>query len=170
MVQYIWACFVVLKSNGPMINSQTCIKRSPLGQRKSDLLKEVQFIWNYLWQGKKNVTFLTLAVVRWPTASENLFGPVTFAKFFNRIYINILILKFSGQKIWKSNFEDWVQVTAYLGDHVSRFDCTLYKPNVCGIQRYIILTRIVRFIFINMLIWYIQILTVNFKFCWHLFI
>jgi hypothetical protein len=26
--------------------------------------------------------------------------------FFNRIYINILILKFSGQQIWKSNFED----------------------------------------------------------------
>jgi hypothetical protein len=25
---------------------------------------------------------LTLAVVRWPTASENLFGPVTFANFF----------------------------------------------------------------------------------------
>jgi hypothetical protein len=29
-------------------------------------------------------------------------------KFYNRIYINILILKFSGQYIRKSNFEDWV--------------------------------------------------------------
>jgi hypothetical protein len=29
--------------------------------------------------------------------------------FFNRIYINILILKFSGQYIRKSNFEDWCE-------------------------------------------------------------
>ena len=43
---------------------QTCIKRSPLGLRKSGLivmtgglLKEVQFIWNFLWQDKKKVTF-----------------------------------------------------------------------------------------------------------------
>jgi len=41
---------------------QTCIKMSPLGQGKSgsfksgDLLKEVQFIWNFLWQDKENVT------------------------------------------------------------------------------------------------------------------
>ena len=39
----------------------------------------------------------TLAVVRWPMTSENGFGPVTLPNFFNRIYINILILKFSGQ-------------------------------------------------------------------------
>jgi hypothetical protein len=32
-------------------------------------------------------------------------------KFFNRIYINILILKFSGQYIRKSNFEDWIDST-----------------------------------------------------------
>ena len=43
--------------------SQTYV-RSPLGQRKSDLLKtvdsvkEVKFIWNFLWQDKKKVTFL----------------------------------------------------------------------------------------------------------------
>jgi hypothetical protein len=29
------------------------IKRSPLRKRKIDLLKEVQFIWNFLWQDKK---------------------------------------------------------------------------------------------------------------------
>ena len=37
-------------------HGQTCIKRSSLGHRKSDLLKEVQFIWNFLWQDKKRVT------------------------------------------------------------------------------------------------------------------
>jgi len=43
--------------------SQTCFKRSPLGQRKKwpyktgDLLKEVQFILNLLWKDKKKVTF-----------------------------------------------------------------------------------------------------------------
>ena len=42
--------------------SQTCIKRSFLGQKKwsyktGDLLIEVQFIWYFLWQDKKNVTF-----------------------------------------------------------------------------------------------------------------
>ena len=44
--------------------SQTCIKRSPFTfgtkwpYKTGDLLKEVQFIWNFLWQDKKNVTFL----------------------------------------------------------------------------------------------------------------
>jgi hypothetical protein len=37
-------------------------KRSPFGQRKvayktGDLLKEVQFIWNFLWHDRKKVTF-----------------------------------------------------------------------------------------------------------------
>jgi len=46
-----------------LMHSQTCIKRSPLGSRKKmvhktcDLLKEVQFIWNILWEDKKKVTF-----------------------------------------------------------------------------------------------------------------
>jgi len=37
-------------------NSQTCIKRSPLRQRKSGLLRQVRFnsfILNFLWQDKK---------------------------------------------------------------------------------------------------------------------
>jgi hypothetical protein len=43
-------------------SSQSCIKKSPLGQRKKwsfktgDLLKQVQFMWNCLCQDKKNVT------------------------------------------------------------------------------------------------------------------
>jgi hypothetical protein len=46
-----------------MIYSQTCIKMSPLGQRKSglnrtgDLLKEAQFLWNVPLQDKKHETF-----------------------------------------------------------------------------------------------------------------
>jgi len=32
--------------------SQICSKRLHVGQRK-----EVQFIWNFLWQGMKRVTF-----------------------------------------------------------------------------------------------------------------
>jgi len=43
------------------IYSQTCIKRSPLRQYKpyktDDLSKEVQFIWKFLCQDKKKVTF-----------------------------------------------------------------------------------------------------------------
>ena len=41
------------------IYRQTCIKMSPLGQRKSGLLiiKEIQFIWNFAWQDKKDMTF-----------------------------------------------------------------------------------------------------------------
>ena len=45
------------------IYSQTSIKRQPLGQWKKlpyktdDFLKEIQFIWNFLWQDKKKVTF-----------------------------------------------------------------------------------------------------------------
>ena len=35
--------------------SQTCIKRSPLGQRKS---KEAQFTWNFIWQSKKKCDLL----------------------------------------------------------------------------------------------------------------
>ena len=46
-----------------IIYSQTCIKRSPFRTQKiwpyktSDFLKEVKFIWCFLWQDKKNVTF-----------------------------------------------------------------------------------------------------------------
>ena len=47
-----------------MIYSQTYIKRSPLGERKSSLLrqtayllKEVQFTWNWIWQVTKKGTF-----------------------------------------------------------------------------------------------------------------
>jgi len=46
-----------------LMHSQICIKMSHLRRRKSgllgqgDLLKEVQFIWNVLWQDKENVTF-----------------------------------------------------------------------------------------------------------------
>jgi hypothetical protein len=45
------------------IYSQTSIKRPPFGQWKKlpyktdDFLKEIQFIWNFLWQDKKKVTF-----------------------------------------------------------------------------------------------------------------
>jgi hypothetical protein len=55
-------CLDVWPSLPLYTNSQTCIKRSLLGQKKwlyktVDLLNEVQFIWNFLWQDKKNVTF-----------------------------------------------------------------------------------------------------------------
>jgi hypothetical protein len=33
--------------------------------------------------------------------------------FFNRIYLNILILKFSSQSIRKSNFEDWIYAAKF---------------------------------------------------------
>ena len=45
------------------IYSQTCIKRSSLDKKiewplkKGDLLKKAKFLWNFLWQHKKNVTF-----------------------------------------------------------------------------------------------------------------
>ena len=45
--------------------SQTCIKRSTMEQRKSCLLqckrcdlKDIQFIWNFLWQDKKRRPFI----------------------------------------------------------------------------------------------------------------
>ena len=39
------------------IYNQTCIKRSPLEQRKSVLIRQAHFLWNLLWQDKKMVTF-----------------------------------------------------------------------------------------------------------------
>ena len=45
------------------LNSKTCIKRSPVGWRKSGLLRQVtsykrfNAYANFLWQDKKNVTF-----------------------------------------------------------------------------------------------------------------
>jgi len=73
MVEMQYACKLVIKFNKIMY-CQTCIKRSPFGQRKYglirllvgdslrpyktvDLLKEVQCIWNFLWQDTEKVTF-----------------------------------------------------------------------------------------------------------------
>ena len=42
------------KNSNKMIYSQTFIKRSPY--KTGDLLKEVQFKLNFLWQVKKRVT------------------------------------------------------------------------------------------------------------------
>jgi hypothetical protein len=58
--------------------SQTCIKRSPLVQRKKwsyktgDLLKEVQFKWTFLWQVKKRWPFNTGDCLIEVTAWEGL--------------------------------------------------------------------------------------------------
>jgi hypothetical protein len=49
--------------------SQTHIKRTPLGQIKwssktGDLLKEVQFIWNFLWQQEKGDLLIQMTAYR----------------------------------------------------------------------------------------------------------
>jgi hypothetical protein len=58
-------------------NVYTCtvsIRRSPLGWKikwsfkTGDLLKEVKFIWNFLWQVKKDVTFQYRSLLRKVTA------------------------------------------------------------------------------------------------------
>jgi hypothetical protein len=61
VIYMIW--WMINTNRRKLMHSQICIKRSHLRRRKSgllgqgDLLKEVQFIWNVLWQDKENVTF-----------------------------------------------------------------------------------------------------------------
>ena len=113
-----------LLSSAYKINyTQPCIKRSPFGQRKCDLFKVAQFIWNILWQ----ITKMWLLNTNFKK-SNNLWLPCL-----KNIKPNITGT-FCLFPYWKKNFVDPFPVTIWF--LLFQPQQTVHLDLICIIESY----------------------------------